>query len=39
MEMRSGRFVPLPSFCVVRLFKRTVLRGAFVEGTSFVCFG
>jgi len=36
MEMRSGRFVPLPSFCVVRLCKRTVVRGAFFEGTSFL---
>ncbi len=23
---------------IVRLFKRTVLRGAFFEGTSFLCF-
>ena len=29
---------PRQFFCVVRLFKRTVLGGAFFEGTSFLCF-
>ena len=36
LELGSGfRF---RIFFVVRLFKRTVLRGAFFEGTSFSCF-